>query len=533
MAQMQEKNDVAALQRLIPLNTLEDEALQQILDQAAFERVRRGDYIFKEGDNNQERVYLLSGEVVLLEGKSEVEKVAAGGTAARYPLAHTLPRKYSARVQTAVEVLRVDNQLLNELLAKSNASTYEVEELDQEACDDWMSQLLQSPIFQRIPAANIQNVIMRMEEFHVDAGDLVIQEGTGGDDDDFFYLINKGHCSISRVGVSGDSEELARLGPGDSFGEEALLADRPRGSSVTMLTPGVLLRLKKCDFVEYIKRPLANAIDLEEAQHKVGEGALWLDVRSQSEYEESHIIDSVNIPFTALRAQLDGLDHDASYVVYCQDGHLSSTAVFLLVEQGIDAHVLAKGVELISDELLYRKPFEDTLSEMVEEPGGGDGSIDADSQSLLDDISVLEARVKKAEGQARNYFNQSKKFHKLLETVKQRLDGAIKGQEKARAEAHRLTDELAERNEAIGQLRLELAGVNDRARETEDQLRELKRHENEHNANEGDKVLRAELESLTEALDESDNAYEEAQEKIKTLEAECKKKDQEIAKLKG
>ena len=39
--------------------------------------------------------------------------------------------------------------------------------------------------------------------------------------------------------------ELATLGPGDAFGEEALLSDSPRNSTVTMLQDGEVLRLSK------------------------------------------------------------------------------------------------------------------------------------------------------------------------------------------------------------------------------------------------------------------------------------------------
>lgn len=533
MAQMQVKSDSGALQKLIPLNTLDEAALLQVQQQARFEQLKRGDYLFRAGDSNQERIYLLSGEVALYDGKSEIERVMAGGSAARYPLAHHLPRKYSVMARTGVELLRIDNQLLNAQLAKSNASAYEVEELDPEATDDWMGQLLQSPIFQRIPAANIQNVIMRMEAIQVNAGDLIVQEGSGGNDDDYFYLINQGHCSVSKVGASGDSQELVRLGPGDCFGEEALLADRPRGSSVTMLTAGVLLRLKKCDFVEYIKRPLANAIGLEEARQKVREGAIWLDVRSAQEYASSHIIDSINLPFTVLRPQLAKLEHDRSYIIYCQDGQLSTAAIYLLLEQDIDAYVLAKGMELLSDELLYRAAAADTLSVVPLSPDEAvrELAIDADSQSLMDDISVLEARLGKAERQAKNYFTQSKKLHQLLEMAKQRLASATKGQERARAEAERLTEELAQRNEAIGQLRVELAGVNDRCRVVEEQLRQQSQHQGQHTAEDGDKILRAELESLTEALEESDMCYEEARQRIQQLEADGEKKDKEISRL--
>ncbi len=62
------------------------------------------------------------------------------------------------------------------------------------------------------------------------AGDSVIEEGEAGTE---FYVIERGEAEVSRKKIDGQGEELiAVLGPGDFFGEGALLDSKPRSATV-------------------------------------------------------------------------------------------------------------------------------------------------------------------------------------------------------------------------------------------------------------------------------------------------------------
>jgi rhodanese-related sulfurtransferase len=271
-----------------------------------------------------------------------------GGTAeARNPLSPNLPRAVSARAVDDITYLSIDSELLDVMITWDQTGTYEVEELQAQlnggtTGDDWMTTLLQTRSFHRIPPANIQAIFMRMQRVPYLAGDVVIKQG---DEGDYFYVIVKGQCMVTReTPLNRDGIKLAELGVGDTFGEEALIAEAKRNATITMITDGVLMRLAKDDFRELMNEPLLQWANYDQARDIVARGGRWLDVRLPSEHQNMSIEGSLNIPLYFIRLKLSTLDPKTPYVVYCDTGRRSSAAAYILVERGFDAYVLRGGL---------------------------------------------------------------------------------------------------------------------------------------------------------------------------------------------
>jgi CRP/FNR family transcriptional regulator, cyclic AMP receptor protein len=81
------------------------------------------------------------------------------------------------------------------------------------------------PIFQGLDDRELARIAGSMKQRTFNAGDTVTTEGQGGVG---FFVIEDGEA---RVTIHGD--ERRRLGPGDYFGEVALLTDRPRTATIT------------------------------------------------------------------------------------------------------------------------------------------------------------------------------------------------------------------------------------------------------------------------------------------------------------
>lgn len=332
------------LKQFSPLNGLKPENLQDLATKTVAQDLGAGRYLFKQGDSDKRTIYLISGEIELRSGDTVVRAIKGGTEEARHPLAPQIPRKVSARAKTDIEYIAIDSDLLDIMLTWDQTGAFEVGELavEEENSDDWMTTILQTKAFHRIPPANIQAMFMRMEPMNLKAGAQVIKQGEEGD---YFYIITEGRCAVTRETPTNKAGiKLAELGVGDSFGEEALISDAKRNATVTMITDGSLMRLAKDDFNKLLNEPMLNWVSYDEAKSLVADGGAWLDVRLPSEYENRHEDDAVNIPLYFIRLKLDVLDTNKKYVVYCDTGRRSSAAAYILSERGFQAYVLKGGL---------------------------------------------------------------------------------------------------------------------------------------------------------------------------------------------
>ncbi len=125
-----------ALRRLVPFGRIGEAELAGLLANARVRKAARGEILIDAGDTTRTHAYLLDGEVALVAGGSEVERVRANSGAGRCPIAHRFPRPVSVRSVTPVTWLTIDSTLVDRLDAGERAGAdVEVAEFDMGSMD--------------------------------------------------------------------------------------------------------------------------------------------------------------------------------------------------------------------------------------------------------------------------------------------------------------------------------------------------------------------------------------------------------------
>ncbi len=81
------------------------------------------------------------------------------------------------------------------------------------------------PLFADLPQRDLERIATTMKSRRFSPGDVIAREGESGVG---FFVIEDGNATVFVRG-----REVGRLGPGDHFGEVALIADKGRTATVT------------------------------------------------------------------------------------------------------------------------------------------------------------------------------------------------------------------------------------------------------------------------------------------------------------
>jgi CRP-like cAMP-binding protein len=105
------------------------------------------------------------------------------------------------------------------------------------------------PLFSGLSRAQLSRVADLAQEVSYGSGRMIVRTGTPGL---AFYVIVEGQAKVIRGRIS-SAKGQASLGPGDFFGEMALLDGGPRSASVVAQTPMTTVRIERAPFRRMLK----------------------------------------------------------------------------------------------------------------------------------------------------------------------------------------------------------------------------------------------------------------------------------------
>ncbi len=106
------------------------------------------------------------------------------------------------------------------------------------------------PLFADLSEEDLEDIEKIVHKKSFSKGEIILYQFDPGDS---LYIISRGKVKVVLFSRDGKEVLLSTLGPGEFFGEMALLDGLPRSASVVATEDSELLVLKRKDFIELIR----------------------------------------------------------------------------------------------------------------------------------------------------------------------------------------------------------------------------------------------------------------------------------------
>jgi len=211
--------------------------------------------VVRQGERGTEFFIIAEGqaEVTILERGEErsVRKLKPGEFFGERALLEGGIRTASVRALTPMRLLVFQDRTFWAELAGPIAWQRSVRESLKER-----ELLKRVPLFADVSSRQLDLLAVKLSVVPFRKGTVIVRRGEPGHD---FFIIREGRLAA----IDGSRKTLAELGPGEFFGEIALLRDTPRTATVVGIVAGSVWRLGRQDFHELLGQYLALEDEFE------------------------------------------------------------------------------------------------------------------------------------------------------------------------------------------------------------------------------------------------------------------------------
>lgn len=251
------------------LSALSDSEARALANRLQFRAYMRGDNIFEANDAAQAAYMIEDGIVRVITASREgehYEELQQGELLGQTALITGKPYPSTAFAVTDVNAwVLARNDYLN-LIAehptlKLAFSRALAENLGVDEQAQAVERLMALPLFADADRDALQAIAERLVMRHFPSGELIYAQGTPGD---AIYVVESGRVKLVSDAAT-EAELLERVGPGQSFGEMALLTGRTRAEAAKAIDDTTLWVLYKTEYDDLIVQHPALSLALSRA----------------------------------------------------------------------------------------------------------------------------------------------------------------------------------------------------------------------------------------------------------------------------
>lgn len=326
-------------------SALSDNSLEFLTEKCTLVNAPKGTMILTEGDPAEAFFFVKQGRLEVTRntkhGIAKLSTISSGQGFGEISLLTGSTRAASVSASSDVVLYRLSKEDFETLMDRE--SSFKDVLLKKAADLSRYDKIKTLQPFALLEPDRMYALLARMSEKTFSLGEDIIVQGEKGD---YYYVIKSGQVAvlIKRKGEQ-EAGQVALLGEGAGFGEEALIRDDPRNATCRAVEETTVYALDKIDFDQILKSSFLDSVFAEDVSIKdYMDKYVIIDTRVVPEYEQEHIKGALSIPVELLRHKYKELDPGKAYITYCTNDARGMVAAFLLKNHGMKAKCLRGGI---------------------------------------------------------------------------------------------------------------------------------------------------------------------------------------------
>ncbi|KAL3924729.1 MAG: hypothetical protein SGILL_000872 [Bacillariaceae sp.] len=228
-----------ALQSNFVFAALSERELRTIIDAFEAQDTKANETLIVQGDVGDYFYVLRKGTVRFEVNRKVVGHAGEGKSFGELALLYTSPRAASVIAETKSTLYRVDQKTFRYIMQSQTLQTE----------NDKKDLLKGVSFFDVLDPTDINKLVHTMIPRVFEAGECIVKKGEEGDT---FYVIQEGKVRVTDITIGSTNFEDQTLGPGDYFGERALIHKEPRSANVIGKTKGIALTIDRETFEKVV-----------------------------------------------------------------------------------------------------------------------------------------------------------------------------------------------------------------------------------------------------------------------------------------